>query len=228
VIKPAIGELLSGVAASLRERVLPEIPPGTTRRQIQAAIGIIARVALVWDKTGPYLYADNEDIVETLARMLPVLERVAIHDGTPRIGAVCAKLLKTLKPSSQPTQPYPSAEELGARNLELQEVLAEIQEALHENSHETRAKNSREAQGDDSHVAPREAALHGNSQETQRKNSADASADRDQLKPVATTDRDQLRSVASPDLNELKSMMLALFRRMLTRELEITRPPRRL
>jgi hypothetical protein len=167
VIKPAIGELLSGVATSLRERVLPEIPAGTTRRQIQAAIGIIARVALVWDKTAPYLWADNEDIVETLRRMLPVLERVAAHESLARIGAVCPKLRETLEHSAQPAQPCPSAEALGARNLELQEVLAEMQEALHENF-------------------------------------AAQSAERD----------------------ELKSMLIALFRRMLTRELEITRPRR--
>jgi hypothetical protein len=168
VIKPAIGELLGGVATSLRERVLPEIPAGTTRRQIQAAIGIIARVALVWDKTGPYLYADNKDIVETLGRMLPVLERVAAQEGIARIGAICTKLRDTLEHSAQRVQPYPSAQVLGARNLELQEVLAEMQEALHENP-----------------------------------------------------------AVESADRDELKSILHELFRRMLTRELEITRPARR-
>jgi hypothetical protein len=168
VIKPAIGELLSGVATGLRERVLPDIPAGTTRRQIQAAIGIIARVALVWDKIGPYLYADNEDIVETLGRMLPVLERVSTQEGIARIGAVCTKLHETLEHSASPAQPYPSAEVLGARNLELQEVLAELQEALHENF-----------------------------------------------------------AVESADRDELESILHALFRRMLTRELEITRPSRR-
>ena len=59
MIKPTVGELLGGVAISLRERVLPEIPAGVTRRQIQAAIGIIRRASLVWDKVGPYFFADN-------------------------------------------------------------------------------------------------------------------------------------------------------------------------
>jgi hypothetical protein len=134
VIKPTIGELLSGVATSLRERVLPEIPAGTTRRQIQAAIGIIRRVALVWDKTGPYLYADNEDIAQTLERMLPVLERVAAEEGNERIRVVHTKSRQVLERSTQSGQPYPSAEVLGTRNLELQEVLADMQEALHESS----------------------------------------------------------------------------------------------
>ena len=168
MIKPTIGELLSGVATSLRERVLPEIPAGTTRRQIQAAIGIIARVALVWDKTAPYLYADNEDIAETLGRMLPVLERVAAEEGNARVRAVRTKLHQTLEHSSQPVGPCPSAEVLGARNLRLQEVLAEIQEALHEDT-----------------------------------------------------------AVQNAARIEVNSELYALFRRMLTRELEITKPARR-
>jgi hypothetical protein len=168
VIKPTIGELLSGVATGLRERVLPEIPPGTTRRQIQAAIGIITRVALVWDKTAPYLYADNEDIAEALGRMLPGLEHVASREDNVRLGAACTKLRVTLGHSAQPIEPCPSAEVLGARNLELQEMLAEIQEAMHENF-------------------------------------VDESVDR----------------------KELKATLYALFHRMLTRELEITRPTRR-
>ena len=107
-------------------------------------------------------------MVETLRRMLPLLERVAANESIAPIGAVCTKLRETLEHSAQPAQPYPSAEALGARNLELQEVLAETQEALHESS-----------------------------------------------------------AVESVDRNELRSILLALFRRMLTRELEITTPARR-
>lgn len=140
MIKPTIGELLSGVATSLRERVLPEIPPGTTRRQIQAAIAIVRRVALVWDKTGPYLYADNEDIALTLEQMLPVMERVAAEEGHERIRQVYTRSREILRQSDRTAEPYPSAETLGARNLELQEVLAATQEALHESSAATSAK----------------------------------------------------------------------------------------
>jgi hypothetical protein len=134
VIKPTVGELLSGVAISLRERVLPEIPPGVTRRQIQAAIGIIRRVALAWDKTGPYFYADNQDIEETLRRLLPVLERVLAEGADARLETVSTTLRTALEQSSQPVDPYPSPAILGARNIELQELLAELQEVLHENS----------------------------------------------------------------------------------------------
>jgi hypothetical protein len=133
VIRPTVGELLSGVAVSLRERVLPEIPPGVTRRQIQAAIGIIRRVALVWDKTGPYFYADNQDIEETLRRLLPVLQRVVADEADAQLEAVSMKLRSTLEQSSQPAGPYPSPAVLGDRNIELQGLLAELEEVLHEN-----------------------------------------------------------------------------------------------
>jgi len=132
VTKPTIGELLSGVANSLRELVLPEIPPGTTRRQIQAAIGIIRRVALACDKTGPYLFADNQDIEENLRRILPSLQRAAADEDEARLKAIYAKLRAALEPSPQPAESYPSPDALGGRNVELQGLLAEVQEALHE------------------------------------------------------------------------------------------------
>jgi hypothetical protein len=139
VIKPTVGELLSGVAVSLRERVLPEIPPGVTRRQIQAAIGIIRRAALVWDKTGPYFYADNQDIEETLRHLVPVLARVLADHADAALAAVSVKLRTALDQSTAPADPYPSPAVLGARNIELQELLAELQEVLH---HNPAAKNA--------------------------------------------------------------------------------------
>lgn len=132
MIKPTIGELLSGVAVSLRERVLPEIPPGTTRRQIQAAIGIIRRAALIWDKTGPYFYTDNQDIEQTMRELLPVLKRAVAAEVNPRLEAVSAKMRATLDRSAEPAEPYPSPAVLGARNIELQELIAELQEVLYE------------------------------------------------------------------------------------------------
>jgi hypothetical protein len=132
VIKPTIGELLSGVAVSLRERVLPEIPPGTTRRQIQAAIGIIRRTALIWDKTGPYFYADNQDLEQTMRGLLPVLERAVASEGNTRLEAVSARMRVALDRLTAPAEPYPSPAVLGARNIELQELIAELQEVLYE------------------------------------------------------------------------------------------------
>jgi hypothetical protein len=132
VIKPTIGELLSGVALSLRERVLPEIPPGTTRRQIQAAIGIIRRAALIWDKVGPYFYADNQDIEQTVRELIPAIERAVSAEGNTRLEAVAVRMREALAQSAEPAEPYPSPAVLGARNLELQGLIAELQEVLYE------------------------------------------------------------------------------------------------
>jgi hypothetical protein len=130
--KPTIGDLLSGVAASLRESVLPEMPAGPTRRQIQAAIAIIRRVSVVWDKTGPYLYADNKDIEETLRRIRAMLEGAESNGGTSDLKPLRQWLGAALERHSGTGVEYPSPAALGARNVELQGLLVELQEALHE------------------------------------------------------------------------------------------------
>lgn len=132
--KPSIGDLLSAVAAGLRESVLPEIPAGPTRRQIQVAISIIRRASLVWDKVGPYLYADNKDIEETLRRISPLLDRAESNESTAGLKPLCQKLRATLDQSDETGVEYPSPATLGARNVELQGSLAELQEALHAES----------------------------------------------------------------------------------------------
>lgn len=130
--KPSIGDLLSGVAASLRESVLPEIPAGPTRRQIQAAIAIIRRVSVVWDKTGPYLHADNKDIEETLRRIRAKLERAEPNGDASELKPLRQWLGAALERPGDTGVDYPSPAALGARNVELQGLLVELQEALHE------------------------------------------------------------------------------------------------
>ena len=116
---------------SLRESVLPEIPAGPTRRQIQAAIAIIRRVALAWDKTGPYLYADNKDIEETLRRVSAILDRVDADGGDGGLGPLRQRLHEALDRRDDTVVEYPSPTVLGARNVALQGLLVELQEALH-------------------------------------------------------------------------------------------------
>jgi hypothetical protein len=131
VTKPSIGDLLSAVAASLRESVLPEIPAGPTRRQIQVAISIIRRASLVWDKVGPYLYADNKDIEETLRRIGALLDRAESNESAVVLKPLRQKVRAVLDQSDEIEAEYPSPAALGARNVELQGSLAELQEALH-------------------------------------------------------------------------------------------------
>jgi hypothetical protein len=134
VTKPSIGDLLSGVAASLRESVLPEIPAGPTRRQVQAAISIIRRVALVWDKTGPYLYADNNDIEKTLRQVSEILARAEADENGAGLELLRERLHAALDQRGEPVGEYPSPDALGARNVELQGLLVDVHETLHEPS----------------------------------------------------------------------------------------------
>ena len=132
--KPSIGDLLNGVAASLRESVLPEIPAGPARRQIQAAISIIRRVALVWDKTGPYLYADNNDIEKTLRQVSEILARTEADENGAGLELLRERLHVALDQRGELVREYPSPDALGARNVELQSLLVDVHETLHEPS----------------------------------------------------------------------------------------------
>lgn len=129
--KPSIGDLLSGVAASLREAVLPEIPAGPTRRQIQVAISIIRRAALVWDKVGPYLYADNKDIEENLRQVCELLDRAGPDESGADLNSLRQRTRAALDERGACGAEYPSPAALAARNVELQGLLVELQEALH-------------------------------------------------------------------------------------------------
>jgi hypothetical protein len=131
VTKPSIGDLLDGVATSLRESVLPEIPAGPTRRQIQAAISIIRRASVVWDKTGPYLYADNKDVEETLRQACSMLDRAESTGSAADLQPLRQRLRSALDRGGDPEVEYPSPTVLGARNVELQALLVELQQALH-------------------------------------------------------------------------------------------------
>jgi hypothetical protein len=117
VTKPSIGDLLSAVAASLRESVLPEIPAGPTRRQIQVAISIIRRASLVWDKVGPYLYADNKDIEETLRRIGTLLDRAESNESAAGLKPLRQKVRAVLDQSDETGVEYPSPTALAARNV---------------------------------------------------------------------------------------------------------------
>jgi hypothetical protein len=134
MIKPTIGDLLNGVATSLRETVLPEMPAGPVRRQVQVAISIIRRISLMWNKTGTYLYADNKDIEETMQQVAAVLDGVESNERRAAFEPLRQRLHAVLAQRGNRGVEYPSPEALGARNLELQWLLIEVQEALREPS----------------------------------------------------------------------------------------------
>ena len=73
MINPTISELLSGVATSLDETVLPELMPGFARNQLAAAIALIRRSAAVDERIGTYLWEDNLDITAVLSEVAPIV-----------------------------------------------------------------------------------------------------------------------------------------------------------
>jgi hypothetical protein len=110
MINPKISELLSGVATSLDETVLPELAPGFARNQLVAAVALIRRAAIVGDNIGSYLWEDNRDITMVLSELAPVagLE----------------------PPPTAVNTEYPTVDELRRRNLALQQHVVAVHDSL--------------------------------------------------------------------------------------------------
>lgn len=73
MFRPTAGELIGGVSRSLRETVLPELPPGAGIRQLRAALQALDRVQRTWDLLPSGLADDNADIEATIAAIIAFL-----------------------------------------------------------------------------------------------------------------------------------------------------------
>ena len=122
MIYPTISELLSGVATSLDETVLPELAPGSARNQLVAAIALIRRSATATESIGSYLWEDNRDMTAVLTEVAPL---VGLDPPPAEAGGA---------------DRYPSLEELRRRNLALQHQLVAIHDTLREDSGSARAQ----------------------------------------------------------------------------------------
>lgn len=120
MIKPTIPELLDGVADSLEESVLPELPAGNARVQLVAALAIIRRAATASYATGPYLDADNRDIAATLQSLAPSLGQTTL----PQRITAAADAINT------GSDRYVAIEELANLNYTLQSLLIDVQREL--------------------------------------------------------------------------------------------------
>jgi hypothetical protein len=105
MINPTISTLLDGVATSLHETVLPELPPGFARNQLMAAIALIRRSAAVGDHVARYVWDDNHDIASVLSEVGPSLGLAS--------------------PAPTLVSDFPSVDELRRANLALQAQLVE-------------------------------------------------------------------------------------------------------
>jgi hypothetical protein len=101
MIHPTNQNLLLGVANALQETVLPELPRGTSaRKQLQAALAILRRLATSLDKEASALAADNADMESALLK------------------------IDEMMPGIVPVSP------LAYRNYALQQMLVDVQERL--------------------------------------------------------------------------------------------------
>jgi hypothetical protein len=73
MFRPTPGELIGGISRSLRETVLPELPPGAGVRQLRAALHALNRVQRTWDLLPGGLADDNADIEATIAAIIASL-----------------------------------------------------------------------------------------------------------------------------------------------------------
>lgn len=68
MFRPTAGELIAGIADSLRETVLPSVSGGAAQRQLKAALHALGRLQRSWDRLPRYLADDNADLQQTLDR----------------------------------------------------------------------------------------------------------------------------------------------------------------
>lgn len=104
--RPSTGELLAGLAHALETEVLAALPDGAARRQLKAAVHLIARLERTWDLAPAHLAADNADIEGTLAALG--------HDNLPA------------EATAPPGYNDPALRALAACNLTLHQALLDL------------------------------------------------------------------------------------------------------
>lgn len=111
--EPTTARLLEGVVETLESAVLPELPRGgAARRQLNAAIDILRRLAFAAPRLGATLDADNADIAATVGGLRALL--APAEDRRLETALAAAQLL----------------DDRDARNKALQALLGALQENL--------------------------------------------------------------------------------------------------
>jgi len=83
MIHPTDEQLLEGIAAALKDTVLPELARGSAaRKQLQAAIETLRRMAFAAPGRDAALAADNADMAEVIARIEGLLSQ---HSPPPNL-----------------------------------------------------------------------------------------------------------------------------------------------
>lgn len=118
MLNPGPSQLLTGVADALGATVMDELAPGPAREQLQAAIGILRRVARALPQLGPYLQADSRDLAMTLRQLAQHTD-----EGVPPDGEVAEALAVT---DALGSVTWPTLDELVAVNLCLRQAVADL------------------------------------------------------------------------------------------------------
>ena len=134
MLNPSVVDLLSGVADALADTVLADIGPGPAADQVQAAVGVLRRVARALPGITPYLQQDTQDLAASLRDVWAAGAGAAEPRpgaGEPRPGAGEPKLDEGLSAAlatadALPVAPLPTLEALTAANLRLREALADV------------------------------------------------------------------------------------------------------
>jgi hypothetical protein len=143
MIHPTSADLLKGVEAALRETVLPELARGTeARKQMQAALEILRRVAHALPVEAATLAADNADMAAVLRETGEILGELSPPPSLPPQGGGIRK--DGIDPSdSYPLPPQGGGlggGDLAAENLKLQQLLNDLQGRLSGLSPEQRSQ----------------------------------------------------------------------------------------
>jgi hypothetical protein len=128
VLRPSTGELLAGLRVSLTHGVLPSIPKGHAHSQLKAALHLLSRLEKSWDLAHTHATEDNADMEAVLGPLADV------------------------PPPAEAPLGYndPVLRQAAARNLQLQEILAEQQPSLEiESLHRRMAARDARFVGDD-------------------------------------------------------------------------------
>ena len=87
MIYPDDRQLLGGIADALKDTVLPELARGSTaRKQLQAAIETLRRMAFAAPERDAALAADVTDMEEVIARIEALLHRHSPPPNLPHQG----------------------------------------------------------------------------------------------------------------------------------------------
>jgi hypothetical protein len=126
MIYPTDARLLAGIADTLRDVVLPELERGSAaRKQLQAALEILRRMAFALPEAAEVVAADNEDMAAVLKQVQAVMEDASPPPNLPHQGGGTRSEALPIDGGG-----LGGVDDAAARNLELQARLTDLQNSL--------------------------------------------------------------------------------------------------